>query len=655
MHKGIVSAQRRPRLSCPKGRATLCAVAVSLTSLFGVTGMLVDARAARAAPNDTPASIQTAAAVRSVDEFVVVDCRLPPKVRKLGKHVVYQVPGRIVRTPARDCGIRGGEYTLFDPSNYKDAISLWLQSAHDGDSQAQTNLATLYEKANPPDYDAAVLWYKRAADTGYAPAQVSLGRLYELGVGVERDVAKAFDLYRQASGITLGSLDLITSADRQTEFEGLREELRQTEIEVRALQSEIEEQKREIEALGRMLRQEREAEESKKGTASGDAAALERLLGAMEKNFAASVKQVQEATERLERIPPPSLEILYPLATVKGKFRGLRVRAGRKVGHVVGRVISAAGIDRVVADDEPLDVDRDGYFLIPFSKIRSAGNVRLEALDIYGRSANLELSLDAGGAERSRPNTAKGLRAGQYVALVIGNDNFQFWESIDNAANDARAIARILREKYGFKVRLLIDVTRREMLSAFNMLRQDLGPGDKLLIYYAGHGHLVEEIDRGYWIPVNAETASDIEWILNDQITDYLQIIPAQQILVIADSCYSGVFTRTSIQRPKPDLGAVTRLEALRQLSSKRVRSVMTAGAVQPVLDTGPGGHSIFTAALLQVLSDNEEVLEANRLFDAIYPVVAQSSARLGYRQTPTYRAIKFAGHEGGDFVFIPQ
>jgi hypothetical protein len=81
----------------------------------------------------------------------------------------------------------------------------------------------------------------------------------------------------------------------------------------------------------------------------------------------------------------------------------------------------------------------------------------------------------------------------------------------------------------------------------------------------------------------------------------------------------------------------------------------MTSGGVQPVMDSGSNGHSVFAAALLHVLHDNDEILEGNRLFDALSPTVTAQSARLGLTQTPTYRAIVFAGHEGGDFLFIPK
>lgn len=56
----------------------------------------------------------TAVGPASADDRVVVDCRLPPQLRKLGRRAVYLVPGRLARTPARECTARGGEYTALE-------------------------------------------------------------------------------------------------------------------------------------------------------------------------------------------------------------------------------------------------------------------------------------------------------------------------------------------------------------------------------------------------------------------------------------------------------------------------------------------------------------------------------------------------------------
>jgi uncharacterized caspase-like protein len=527
------------------------------------------------------------AAPPEANDLIVVDCRLPPRTRKLGTQAVYQVAGQLIRTPAKDCEVRGGEYTLEDPGSYAGAIKRWTPGAEKGDPAAQTNLASLYEKQNPPDYASAVGWYRKAADQGYAPAEIALGEAYELGRGVPKDAAQALNLYRKASGISDRELNFIAPA-------------------------------------------------AEPPSPKPQAAAPQ-----------------QSMADRLAKLPPPSIEIVYPLATAAAGETKLRVRAQQGAGTVVGRVVSAAGLDQVTLDTKPVKFDQEGYFTLPASALPQQGTFRLAAKDVLGRSATVEIVVAQDAAPDTTIAAAKPALGGFY-ALIIGNSKFQHWDQIDNAANDAQAVDQVLRSRYGFKTTLLLNATRRQMLEAFNSLRDSLKEDDNLLVYYAGHGHLNPTVDRGYWIPVEAETSSDADWILNEQITDYLQILPARHILVIADSCYSGVLTRSSVQRPKPGLDLASRAEAVKALAAKKVRTVMTSGGVQPVLDSGSNGHSVFANALTRILNDNKDLLEANRLFDAISPQVISASAVYGYKQTPTYRALTFAGHEGGDFLFVP-
>ncbi len=549
------------------------AAALAMLALAGLAA--ADSGPVRAAPTDT-------------NDFVVVDCRLPPKTRKLGTQAMYQVAGQLIRTPAKDCELRGGEYTIEDPGTYTGAIKLWTPAAEKGDPAAQTNLGALYERSAPPDYASAVSWYQKAAAQNYAPAEIALGEAYELGHGVPKDEVQALNLYRKASGITDKTLDFIEPAT--------------------------------------------EAPPPPKP----------------QKGAAASAPP---PPDRMAKLAPPSIEIVYPLATAAAGDIKLRVRASSNSTNVIGRVISPAGIDQATLAGKPLQVDQEGYFTLQSSALPAQGSVQIAVKDILGRSTSVDVALGTGGAPTT---TAVKGEMGAYYALIIGNSKFQHWEEIDNAANDAKSVDEVLRTHYGFKTTLLLNATREQMLGAFNQLRDTLHENDNLLVYYAGHGHLNPQVDRGYWIPIEAQENSDADWILNEQITDYLQILPARHILVIADSCYSGVLTRSSVQRPKPGIDPNERVDALKALETKKVRVVMTSGGVQPVLDSGSNGHSVFANALTKILSDNKDLLEGNRLFDAISPQVLSASAVYGYKQTPTYRALTFAGHEGGDFLFVP-
>lgn len=142
---------------------------------------------------------------QGVDDFVLVDCLLPGQIRQLGSRMTYLAPRRSVKTTKTDCGIRGGEFVLFDRSDYASARQALTPKAQGGDPVAQTYLGEIYENGlglPAPDYASAAVWYRKAAEQNHGPAQTNLGSLYERGLGVTQDQAQALDWYRRALGLT---------------------------------------------------------------------------------------------------------------------------------------------------------------------------------------------------------------------------------------------------------------------------------------------------------------------------------------------------------------------------------------------------------------------------------------------------------------------
>lgn len=106
-----------------------------------------------------------------------------------------------------------------------------------------------------------------------------------------------------------------------------------------------------------------------------------------------------------------------------------------------------------------------------------------------------------------------------------------------------------LKSDYGFRVKLLLDAGRRQILRALNDYRKIIKPSDHLLIYYAGHGEFDTTAQRAYWLPVEASPSDDIDWIIVDTLTSNLRRLLANHILVVADSWYFGTLTRSGITR----------------------------------------------------------------------------------------------------------
>jgi hypothetical protein len=233
---------------------------------------------------------------------------------------------------------------------------------------------------------------------------------------------------------------------------------------------------------------------------------------------------------------------------------------------------------------------------------------------------------------------------GAFHALVVGNDAYRSLSRLRTAVKDAKSVAALLKNRYGFRATTLINATRDEVIQALDNLRSKLTERDNLLIYYAGHGKLDRGSDRGFWLPVDAKEDSRTNWINNVTITDTLKATRAKHVLVVADSCYSGTLTRDTRGidvRPKES-------DYIEKIHQKKSRTAMASGGLEPVSDSGGSGHSVFAKAFMDALRDNQGVIDGAELFHFVKKQVI-----LNADQIPNYANIRYAGHEvGGDFLF---
>jgi hypothetical protein len=62
----------------------------------------------------------------------------------------------------------------------------------------------------------------------------------------------------------------------------------------------------------------------------------------------------------------------------------------------------------------------------------------------------------------------------------------------------------------------------------------------------------------------------------------------------------------------------------------------------------------VFARAFLDELENNETLLPSPELFLRIRDRVQSTAAELAFEQSPEFKTIKSAGHEVGDFFFVP-
>lgn len=246
---------------------------------------------------------------------------------------------------------------------------------------------------------------------------------------------------------------------------------------------------------------------------------------------------------------------------------------------------------------------------------------------------------------------------GRYFALVIGDQAYQKIDPLQTPLSDTSAVANVLEKKYGFAVTQLQDADNITIMEAINNLNSVLTENDNLLIYYAGHGSRVKggTYETGYWLPVNADPPPrDTFWISNEFVTRHLALLKAKRVLVVADSCYAGMLSNEpgflllgNNQKPSD--------EYIRYKLERRSRLLLTSGGDNPVLDSGGGRNSVFAKAFVDVLQNNDHLLTGPEIFQQVKTQVMKSAQQVNFKQEPAYKTIKEAGHEVGDFFFVPK
>src|SRR5205085_6955239 len=141
--------------------------------------------------------------------------------------------------------------------------------------------------------------------------------------------------------------------------------------------------------------------------------------------------------------------------------------------------------------------------------------------------------------------------------------------------------------------------------AALSSYRHELTPDANLLICYAGHGYNDKDADKAYWLPIDATRDDVSNWIIADEITTGIRVIPAKHVLVISDSCYSGTLMRSGIREELSHISE--REQFLQRMAAGYSRTLMASGGDEPVADSGSSGHSVFAAALLRGLSEMDK------------------------------------------------
>ena len=620
-----------------------------------------------------------------IDDLMIVDCLLPGQVRQMGTEFTYLSARRPIRTSAKDCAIRGGEYVAFDRANYGTALKTWLPAANQNDANAMNYVGEIYEKGLgiAPDYALAKSWYEKSAAKGNSSAMINLGSMFERGQGVSADMVQAMNWYRKASGLKGSDLEIVTQADRVAR-RAQAEELDQLRIQTLDLKQQLSDARSTLKAKQELLAATQAtlgATQAKVATlkaASAEAQAARTQIAALQTQLAEQQSSVDTArmstgvalsklgvdfskTGAAPAGTKPTINVISPkLALTRGGVLAAPLLTQLPTYQIIGRVYPSKGLRALKVNDQNIldKIDEDGIFEVNVSIANANQPVAIDAIaqDGLETTESFVLTSESQAAATAKRVTSKmfarRMRSdlGSFQALVIGNDNYDGFAKLSSASSDAREIGGILSARYGFKVDALTNATRAQMLLKLSTLATTLKANDNLVIYYAGHGQ-IDASGKGYWVPIDGKQNDSSSWVGNDVITDFLGAALAKHVMVIADSCYSGTLSGAAT-RPIP---ATAKDEDILFISRVKSRTVLASGGLAPVLDSGGNGHSIFASAFIRALNTGDGLMDGYRLFEDINTQVVQRSAVARLPQRPQYSALKHAGHEGSEFFFLPK
>ncbi len=206
-------------------------------------------------------------------------------------------------------------------------------------------------------------------------------------------------------------------------------------------------------------------------------------------------------------------------------------------------------------------------------------------------------------AAEQRKRAETGRETGRRVALVIGNNAYAHVRPLPNPANDARAMAKSLRD-IGFVVTEGTDLDRTAMQATIRDFLRDAARSQVAVVYYAGHGVQID--GRNYLVPIDiqfqsgsgmTEAMMDMDTImagLDDQVRTNILILDACRNNPMAPKLASAGPTRDI--EAGSGLAAPATLGAGSTLGAGTLIAFATAPG-QVALD-GEGANSPFSAAL---------------------------------------------------------
>lgn len=228
-------------------------------------------------------------------------------------------------------------------------------------------------------------------------------------------------------------------------------------------------------------------------------------------------------------------------------------------------------------------------------------------------------------------------------AVIISNENYRRESKVQFANNDGEAFRNYCVKTLGCpekNVHYTADATFNDMKAEVNWMTtvaNAYGGKARIIFYYAGHGVPDEATKSAYLLPVDGFGSDVSTGYSLDKLYATLGELPAEQVTVFLDACFSGS------QRDGKTMASAARGVAIKAKNSAPKGNMVVMSAATGNETAYPyteKGHGLFTYFLLKKLKDTKGDVSYGELMDYVHGEVSKKSiVENNKSQTPTSTA----------------
>lgn len=281
--------------------------------------------------------------------------------------------------------------------------------------------------------------------------------------------------------------------------------------------------------------------------------------------------------------------------------------------------------------------------------LSSTAALRLYAESVVaqaGGRARMEVPRVARTSDVDEPPAARTASGKNRYAVVIGIEQYRDkLPKADFANRDAFIMAQYLIKVLGYpEENVKVLVNEQAALTDLTKYLEDWLPNNvpkdgSVFVYYSGHGAPEPKSSSAYLVPYDGNPAflTTTGYPL-DRLYEVLDKLPAKEIIVALDSCFSGAGGRSVLAKGARPMGLSIENPVLN--SSKMVVLAASSG-IQISSTYEEQAHGLFTYFFLKGLQKEADVnkdgtIELNELYDYMKPRVEDVARKIyNNQQTP--------------------